>query len=125
MINRFKTFASLYRQLGFRWSVFRLTYAFRLHAGLIRLQTPQYKWSERPLSYWLKKNIPSDSESYSQWRKNNLPKFFFDNVVYPENIFWDTQIAIDEADKLLSGEIKYFSHQFHQTGFPPNWHKDY
>lgn len=77
MINKIKNFASLYRQLGFRWSAFRLAYAFRLRTGLIRLQTPQYKWSDRRLNTWLKKNIPSDSESYSVWRKNNLPKFFF------------------------------------------------
>jgi len=127
MINRFKTLASLYRQLGFRWSTFRLTYAFRLRTGLIRLQTPQYKWSDRPLNTWLKKNIPSDIESYAQYRKNHLPKFFFDSNVgarSPRPVSWNTQTIIDEANKILSGEIKYFSHQFHKTNFPPDWHKD-
>ncbi|MDP1545306.1 MAG: alginate lyase family protein, partial [Anaerolineales bacterium] len=28
-----------------------------------------------------------------------------------------------EADKLLNGELKYFSHEYHQIGFPPNWHQ--
>jgi hypothetical protein len=120
MINKIKNFASLYRQLGFRWSAFRLAYAFRLRTGLIRLQTPQYKWSDRPLNTWLKKNIPSDIESYAQWRKNNLPKFF--DSVGARLSRPSSQSAIDEADKLLSGEIKYFSHQFRKTGFPPNWH---
>jgi hypothetical protein len=123
MINRLKTFASLYRQLGFRWSTFRLAYAFRLRTGLIRLQTPQYKWSDRPLTAWLKKNIPSDNESYAQWRMNHLPKFFFDGKPAGRVAEGVSRPAIDEADKLLSGEIKYFSHQFHKTGFPPNWHQ--
>ncbi|MBL8100549.1 MAG: alginate lyase family protein [Anaerolineales bacterium] len=123
MINKIKTFASLYRQLGFRWSAFRLAYAFRLRTGLIRLQTPQYKWSDRPLNTWLKKNTPSDIESYSQYRKNNLPKFFNSITLGGKTPpLRNQKIAIDEADKLLSGEIKYFSNQFHKTNFPPNWH---
>jgi len=123
MINKIKTFASLYRQLGFRWSAFRLAYTFRLRTGLIRLQTPQYKWSDRPLNTWLKKNIPV--ESYVQWRKNNSPKFFFNETPAGRVAEGVSRPAIDEANKILSGEIKYFSHQFHQTAFPPNWHKDY
>lgn len=120
MINKIKNFASLYRQLGFRWSAFRLAYAFRLRTGLIRLQTPQYKWSDRPLNTWLKKEIPIDF--YAEWRKNNSP-IFFDSVGarLSRPI---SQSTIDEANKILSGQLKYFSHQFHQTGFPPNWHKD-
>ncbi len=124
MMKKIKTFASLYRQLGFRWSAFRLAYAFRLGAGLIRLQTPQYKWSDRPLSAWLKKDIPSDIESYAQWRKNNPLKFFDSVGARSSHLTWNTQPAIDEANKLLSGEIKYFAHQFQKTGFPPNWHRD-
>ena len=125
MLTKIKTLASLYGQLGFRWSAFRLAYAFRLRTGLIRLQTPQYKWSNRPLGTWLKKNIPSGIESYALWRKNHLPNFF-DSVGArsPRPVSWNTQPAIDEAGKLLSGEIKYFSHQFYKTGFPPNWQSD-
>ena len=78
MLNRIKNLASLFLELGPRWSAFRLAYAFRLRTGLIRLQMPQYKWGDRPLETWLKKNIPSTPESYAQWRKQNSPKFFFD-----------------------------------------------
>jgi asparagine synthase (glutamine-hydrolysing) len=31
---------------------------------------------------------------------------------------------VDEAERILNGEIKYFSYQFLKTGFPPDWHKD-
>ncbi|HRQ22212.1 MAG TPA: hypothetical protein PLF42_02185 [Anaerolineales bacterium] len=132
MLNRIKTLASLYLELGPRWSAFRLAYAFRLRSGLIRLQTPQYKWDDRPLKHWLKPTIPSDSDSYAQWRKSNAPKFFFDNNRRPERSDerssrravegrWDTRQAIEEANKLLNGEIKYFSHEYRKTGFPPVW----
>ncbi|MCI0609996.1 MAG: heparinase II/III family protein [Anaerolineae bacterium] len=139
MLMKLQTFASLYRELGFRWSVFRLVYAFRLRTGLIRLQMPQYRWNDRPLETWLKKDISSNPESYTQWRKQNSPKFFFgslraerserlssaDEARLPSTLPWNKQTAIDEANRILSGEIRYFAHQFHQTGFPPNWQQDY
>jgi hypothetical protein len=135
MLTKLRTFASLYRELGLRWSAFRLAYAFRLRSGLIRLQMPQYKWDDRPLETWLKKDIPSDFESYSQWRKNNLPKFFFDENVGARRVASRPgqedpaptiygKTSIEEADRILNGEIKYFAHEFQQIGFPPNWHKD-
>lgn len=138
MLNRIKTLASLYRELGLRWSAFRLAYAFRRSSGFIRLQMPQYNWTDRPLATWLKPNIPSESKAYAEWRKVNAPKFFFDSLhpgqskaspnavagQLPDNIPWNPQLAITEADRILNGEIKYFAHKFQKTGFPPNWHRD-
>ncbi len=127
MLNRIKTLASLSLELGLRWSAFRLAYAFRHRSGLIRLQMPQYAWADRPLGTWLKPNIPSEPTAYAEWRKANAPKFFFDNIpggrvartLFPRV----SRPPIEEADHLLNGELKYFAHKFHQTGFPPNWHK--
>ncbi len=31
---------------------------------------------------------------------------------------------MDEAERILNGELKYFAHPFIKTGFPPDWHKD-
>ena len=140
MLTKLQTFASLYRELGFRWSAFRVAYAIRLRTGLIRLQMPQYKWEDRPLETWLKKNIPPEPEAYSKWRKQNSPKFFFDfhraakspqgeglssvdEACLPPNLSWNKQTAINEAERILFGEIKYFAHQFHRIGFPFNWHQ--
>ena len=146
MLTKLRTFASLSQELGLRWLIFRLTYAFRLRTGLIRRQVPQYQWDDRPLETWLKPDIPSTPETYTPWRKQNSPKFFFDfsramltdseasltggveTLRYRSGnhgqVHWNTQPAIDEADRLLNGEFKYFSHEFHQIGFPPNWHRD-
>ena len=46
MLKKLQTFASLYRELGLRWSAFRLAYAFRLRIGLVRLQMPMGEWSD-------------------------------------------------------------------------------
>jgi len=80
MLTKLLTLASLYRELGFRWSAFRLAYAFRLRTGLIRLHMPQYQLEDYPLETWLKKDIPSAPQEFKQWRKNNLRRFFFDNA---------------------------------------------
>jgi len=125
-LTKLRTLASLYLELGPRWSAFRLAYAFRLRSGLIRLQTPQYAWNDRPLKHWLQPTIPSDLDSYATWRKTNAPKFFASVVSEgarsPRPDYGNT--AIKESNRLLNGELKYFSHTYHQIGFPPNWHKD-
>ena len=123
MLTKLRTLASLYLELGPRWSAFRLAYAFRLRSGLIRLQTPQYAWSDRPLKHWLHLSIPSDSDSYTTWRKQNAPAFFPNVGAGSPRPDYATN-AIEESNRLLNGELKFFSHTYHQTGFPPNWHKD-
>jgi len=123
MLTKLRTLASLYLELGPRWSAFRLAYAFRLRTGLIRLQTPQYAWVDRPLAMWLKPTIPSESDTYSTWRKTNAPAFFPNvGARSPRPDYGNT--AIEEANRLLGGELKYFSREYQKTGFPPNWHKD-
>ncbi|NOH02765.1 MAG: alginate lyase family protein [Chloroflexi bacterium] len=119
MLNRIKTLASLFLELGPRWSAFRLAYAFRLRTGLIRLQMPQYKWTDRPLEHWLKPTVPSDSVSYAAWRKQNTPKFFQYRKIHFASR--KVNLAVLEADRLLNGELKYFSHEYRKTGFPPIW----
>src|SRR5688572_15459586 len=116
MLTKIKSFASLYRELGLRWSAFRLAYAFRLRSGLIRLQMPMGEWNDY-------KNHISNKPA------GRVGAEFFRSVSRPsnllENIPWDKHKAVEEADRILSGEIKYFAHQFIRTGFPSNWHEDY
>ena len=123
--------------------MFRLGYLLRKRTGFIRRQMPVYRWEDRPLETWLKKTIPSTPEAYAQWRRQNSPKFFFeihrpptrslglpersDSVVearLPSQPPWNPQTAVEEANRILSGELKYFAHKFVKTGFPPDWHKD-
>src|SRR6266511_2754071 len=139
MLNNFRNLQSLFWSHGSRWLLFRVGYALRKQTGLIRLQMPAYQWNDRPLETWLRKNIPSTPQAYAQWRKQNSPKFYFysraewndegfsrhaDEARFPSDVPWNPQTAVDEAKRILLGELKYFSHTYHQTGFPPDWHKD-
>ena len=125
MLTKLRTFASFSRELGFRWLAFRLAYAFRLRTGLIRQQMPPYAWKDRPLAAWLRPKVSSTPESFAEWRKQHSRAFFFEKPAGTGGIRpWDQQPAIQEAERLLDGEIKYFSHEFHRAGFPPRWHRD-
>jgi hypothetical protein len=118
MLTKLRAFASLYRELGPRWTLFRLAYAFRLRTGIIRLQMPMGRWSD--YKHLLAAKSPQGERSDERSSRHAV-----EARQLPENIPWDKQKAIEEANKILNGELKYFSHQFIQTGFPPNWHTDY
>jgi asparagine synthase (glutamine-hydrolysing) len=111
MISKLWTFASLYRELGPRWTLFRLAYALRLRTGLIRLLMPKGEWSD-----YKKHTIKNPAGRASRWLSS--PAGAYRN----QNVPWNKQTAIAEADRLLNGEIKYFSHDSIRTGYPPNWH---
>ena len=127
MLKKLRILPSLYRELGLRWSAFRIAYAFRLRTGLIRLQMPQYKWSDRPLETWLRKpqqsadRVGLSASKSVHLHRAQVPVSRPSEI--PPNIPWNPQTAIAEADRILNGELKYFAHEFHQTGFPPNWHQ--
>ena len=112
--------------------MFRVGYALRRQTGYIRLQMPAYKWKDRPLRNWLKKGIPSTPEAYVQWRRQHSPRFFFnpragwsvDEARLPGTTPWNPKHAVNEAERILNGELKFFDHKFVKTDFPPDWHKD-
>jgi len=140
VLNNFRNLRSLFWSHGSRWLLFRVAYALRKRTGLLQRQMPAYSWNDRPLKTWLQSGIPSTPEAYAQWRRQNSPKFLFEayraersderssrNAVeaqLPSDVPWNPQIAIDEAERILTGELRYFAHKFVKTGFPPDWHKD-
>ncbi len=86
---------------------------------------PAYEWKDKPLSHWLKAGIPSESQAYAEWRAKNSPAFFFQQIQsFPKNISWDLKLAVEEAEKILAGETKFFEYTFEKTGFPPDWFLD-
>src|ERR1044071_2465781 len=111
MLNNFRNLQALFWSHGSQWLLFRVSYALRKKLGYLRWQMPRYRWKDRPLETWLKKNIPSTPGGYAQWRKQNPPKFFFDpraersdSVVeaqIPSDIPWNPQVVVDEAERLL------------------------
>ncbi|MGE5376468.1 MAG: alginate lyase family protein [Bacteroidota bacterium] len=124
MLNNFRNLRSLLGSHGTRWLLFRVTYALRRRTGYLRVQMPAYRWKDRPLGTWLKENIPATAQEYAGWRKEHSPKFFFEKLDLPPDLPWDPGSAVEEADRILSGQIKFFSHIWYKIGFPPGWHTD-
>ncbi len=125
MLNKLRALFSLYQRFGLRWLLFRAGYALRMRLGILRAQFPVYEWDDRPLKYWLKHDVPSDPEKYLAWRNGHAPKFFLDKIPsLPRDPSWNPQLAVDEAEKILAGELRYFEHTPYQIGFPPDWHLD-
>jgi len=109
----------LIRRFGIRWLAGRLWYSLGASLGLLRLKMPPYAWDERPLSYWLKPEIPSEPGAYVEWRAENRPNFFFDEL--PPAFSAE---AVPETERILNGELKFFHHTWQEVGFPPDWKRD-
>ena len=125
MLSKLRALFSLYQKFGLGWILFRLGYALRMRLGILRWQFPAYEWDERPLAYWIKPDVPSKPADYLAWRNQNSPKFFFDGIPsLPRDLAWNPQLAVDEAEKILAGELRYFEHTSFQIGFPLDWHLD-
>jgi hypothetical protein len=124
MLNNFRNLQSLFGSHGTRWLLFRVSYALRRRTGYIRVQMPAYAWKDRPLGTWLKENVPTTPQEYARWRNEHSPKFFFEKLDLPPDLPWDPGSAVEKADRILSGEIEFFSHTWYKMGYPPDWHTD-
>lgn len=120
-MNRIKLLYQLLRYFGLGWVVFRIFYMVKIRSGFLQRILPAYRWSERPLSYWLRDGIPTSPEAYVKWRSENSGNFFFDNVPldFP---FATTSNVILQADGILRGSWQYFTQNTYDIGMPPNWH---
>lgn len=125
MTPDFLSFLSLTKQMGLRWTLYRLGYAIRMKTGLIRLQMPIKAWEEFTWKDLFKSNVPSAPQAYRKWREENTPQFFFHGTPdLPKKPTWDTRQAVREADEILKGKLRYFSNATYKTGFPPDWSFD-
>ena len=93
MLTKLRAFASIYQELGPRWTLFRLVYAFRLRTGLIRLQMLMGEWSDYKN---LISNKPAGRVGAAFFRSVSRPSEL------PENIPWDKRKAVEEADRILN-----------------------
>jgi hypothetical protein len=125
MLTKLRALFSLYQKFGLGWILFRLGYGLRTRLGILRWQMPAYEWDDRPLVDWLKPNVPSEPVEYLAWRNQNAPNFFFDGIPsLPLDLAWNPQLAVNEAERILAGELRYFEQTPYQIGFPPDWHLD-
>ncbi len=125
MLKKIKALDSLRRRFGLGWLTTRFGYALRMRTGILRMQIPSYRWQDAPLRHWLRPDVPAEPSAYASWRAANTPVFVFDVLPALHSLHpWDTTVAVAEAERILTGEFKFFEHQWFQLGFPPTWTLD-
>ncbi len=123
MLKKLRLLWKLWRYMGTSWLLFRVTYALRMRIGLLVRRMPMYRWEDRPLAYWLRDDVPTQPEAYVAWRQKHGGRFFFDETfTLPHKPEWQPDRTIAEADSILAGKWRYFSHNVYEVDFPPNWH---
>jgi len=122
----------LLRCMGVGWLVRRILYRFKLKSGWFKRRFPCVSWEDRGFSSYLLDQVPADPARYLEFRRDSAPIFLFDpsrREVSREGLLrFDTQSKEDrsgnciiEADSILTGIFRFFSHHDIKTGFPPDW----
>lgn len=122
-MKRLGVLLQLLRYFGLRWLLFRLFYALKLRTGWYRRRFPTFRWEDRPLSFWLQPDVPSSPSEYIAWRAASAPHFFFGSLPTPDSRPTSAR-TIAEADDILNGSWRYFTHHHFNIGMPPNWHRN-
>ncbi|MBA4421214.1 MAG: hypothetical protein C0391_08705 [Anaerolinea sp.] len=118
-----KAYLSLLENLGLDWMLFRIQHAIQEKLGYLRHNSPANAWKDSPLASWVKAEIPTNAVGYKHWRDKHAPVWFYQSIPgMPAHPAWDPKESVYEAEKVLLGEWKFFSHSWIKTGFPPDWH---
>ena len=121
---------NLVHYLGPGWLTYRLGYAIRLRAGLLRRQLPVTDWAAQPLGDFLSDPALAQPESYLAYRRSRAIRFFFDpsrrEEYQPCLTGWDSGTAtpVLVSDEIAQGTLRYFAKTPVQVGFPPDWHSN-
>lgn len=122
--------SQVWQYFGPAWLLYRLGYAARQHAGLLRFQMPALDWDAQPLQVNLQDPALADPEAYLDYRRTRAPAFFFSFEARAQyaGFFprWDKEERnpIDTAQDIERGVFSYFAHLSLEIGFPPSWHRN-
>lgn len=114
----------LLRDMGVGWCLFRVRYRLQEASGWLAFRTRPFEWSARPLSSWLRPDVPADPDEYRQWRSRSSGAFFFETPP-PAAVLRDVSDAeatLRAARDVLAGHWRYFSRAVIDVGVPPDWH---
>jgi hypothetical protein len=93
---------ALLRQMGPAWVLYRIVHAVQRRSGLLRRATPAMPWEQ----------MQSPSLAL-QARNHPLVA-----------VAWG-DACVNEAEKILAGKFRLFSHREVAAGFPPAWHRNW
>lgn len=121
MLSRIVAAAHYLIQQGPRIALFRARYALSKKTGRLAKRFPAYRWSDRPLSYWVRHGVPTEPAEYRRYRESLDRRFFFPPGQPPSiEPRWLTGV-VEQADQIRRGKFTYFSADQASLGDPPDW----
>ena len=122
-----KVIFCLLKYLGVRWIAFRALYALKRKLGWFRMTTPSRSWEATSLAGILSDPFLADPAAYADYRKRVAPRLFLaqrDRADYGERFGSNSEVVSAVAERFLKGEFRYFHHEYHNVGYPPDWHRN-
>lgn len=128
---KFALFLDVVNHFGFGWVFARISHQLRLVMGYFRHRCPLSSWEDVSGEGLFRIGLAQTPQEYKRQRQTQELHFFFDPVRLSEFgqicRTWDADGTgpIQEAESLLKGRIRLFGELELDTGFPPDWHRNY
>ncbi len=111
------------RTLGPTWALARTRILLLKKCGALERRAPLEQWSDQSLDRILMDEVPRQADSYFEWRLDNSPAFFFQDVLDLRKFGLTSEASIHAADQILDGRFPFFGYSVN-AGFPPNWKRN-
>jgi asparagine synthase (glutamine-hydrolysing) len=121
--NRARLLLKVLATQGPGWALTRARLAISNRTGTLERRTPLKAWSQLPLSASLEHGIPSETDAYWAWRRQNAPPFFFGEIPVADAVRFVGENSIRAADGILEGEFPFFG-ATRKLPFPPDWQRN-
>lgn len=123
-MNKITKAFKLIKAYGLSSLCFRVKYAMLSISGMLRRRFHVFDWSDRPLQYWMRKDIDLPDSNYLQWRREHAPTFFFKPNQIHSFKLPDPDGIIAKADLILSGRFEYFFKINQKFSGGSSWHSN-
>lgn len=108
------------RTLGVGWLWFRVGYALKKQTGWFVRQCPLQTWDD----WTLERLTGISGQDPKHCARTVHDAFAFEVRSFEDRTWFDNSKAgvVAEANRILDGEFRFYSHRIEQIGFPPEWH---
>lgn len=119
------------KHFGPGWVLARGKYQLRLRMGHVRRSCPLTSWDELSDDNIFRSDSDATAKDLKEYRQDRGPRFFFAPSRIKEmgniTLTWDKDGAgpTKGAERLIDGRFLLFGSLELDTGFPPDWHRNY
>jgi hypothetical protein len=113
------------RTSGVGWVAYRLKHSAQHKLGVLARGLPVSTWDAQPLRKFLRRDVPSSSKEYAEWREQHGGRLFSPSLSdVREALSALTKDSVPVAENVLAGKLDLFGAGALSVGFPPDWHRN-